>query len=375
MKYITILNESVNIDLFSSSINLIAHICNYLNPQYNLSNSGKWKIYAKQCTSVTFNKSAVKYWDDYILEYGDKGKSKFTNEIREIYNERTGSYMEVNYNLNKINIFNPDFKGLFIDTYKTIRQILMFSLINSGFLLLHASSFEIGGQATIFMGDKGVGKSSLVASCLSKYGRLASLLGNDRIFCKTSGDIIQLSASHTVIGLGAGMIIDNNKFKDSISNKTHQKAGSTSKYLLDQPNFNDAQKILTRVKNLSAKERWHYTKEKIWITPPELSIITNCKIGNEAALNTIVLPKIDNDSRPEILQIDKFNYDKIFNQNILDFGELYPNWLNLSIKKPKLFDQETLRDAIWDECTVIRVIGNDMTQIINLLDPFIRNTQ
>jgi hypothetical protein len=66
-----------------------------------------------------------------------------------------------------------------------IGQLLPNALADLGFLCLHASCVEIHGQALAFLGDSGMGKSSLAAACVAQG---IPLLGDDCIPMRWEGE-------------------------------------------------------------------------------------------------------------------------------------------------------------------------------------------
>lgn len=82
-------------------------------------------------------------------------------------------------------IFNPCPRGRFIDTYRLIRQLMVCTLMQMGFSCIHAATISRNGQGFSFVGDKGSGKTSIVAHLAAVYEY--DLVSNDKLFIRPDG--------------------------------------------------------------------------------------------------------------------------------------------------------------------------------------------
>jgi len=304
------------------------------------------------------------------LEYGDKGKIVYVKEKKLILNCRTGTILMCENK--KVTLYCNQRQGLFVDTYKTIRQIIAYQLLLKGAIPIHSSSFSLGGQGILFIGNKKAGKTTLSVKSVMKYGRLCEYLGNDRMFLLEKEGEVYIYSLPTVIGIGCGMIKNDKLFKTKLKNKVHKQAGGSAFYLLDQPLIPETLALFDKLPEMSEDDLWEYDDKKLWITPGELAVISNCKCGWKARLKYVVLPKINNICDCTIS--NDADVREVFIDNILDIKNLYPNWLGFEESEICLASINEMISKIGTQAKIIQVSGN-VDKIIELLDVVYHKTE
>ncbi len=127
------------------------------------------------------------------LEFGEGGSVSTTSATSVIITmARTGGRVELDRVQRRAKLDNPDPQGLFIDTYRFVRQLMISELAAHHFSVLHSSAIVVGGQAVAFIGMKGAGKTTM-ASQLALRG--ASFLANDKLFVDQSGRAVHFPES------------------------------------------------------------------------------------------------------------------------------------------------------------------------------------
>lgn len=328
--------------IVTDEISLLVNIKNYLELESNVGIGDLESVWTIQAfTNEDKYELLLPYFDnaqEIELEYKDVGKVKNIDGKRYILNCRTLSILLVEEK--KIIIYNKENRGLFIDAYKALRQLMIHQFMELGALPVHSSSIALGGQGILFVGKKKAGKTTLSVKSALKYGRMCEYLGNDRMFIYKEEEKYYLYSIPTVIGMGLGMISDDKALVYNLTDEIHKKAGNTASMLLDQPCISESMILLNKIDELEQNERWNYIKDKIWLTPAELSVLTGCKCGLAAELKYIIIPEISN----EKAKITEYVVDakEVLLDNILDMQQLYPNWLGLhfdfNIDKKKYID-------------------------------------
>ena len=366
----------IKIRCISNDLDTMLHVLNYLELLGNDStvdceDTDTWEV----IVSLEEKKHGelMKMFDNATeleLEYGDKGKVVYVKEKKLILNCRTRTILMCENR--KAILYCNQRQGLFVDTYKTIRQIIAYQLLLKGAIPIHSSSFSLGGQGILFIGNKRSGKTTLSVKSVMKYGRLCEYLGNDRMFLLEKEGQVYIYSLPTVIGIGYGMIKDDKLFKTKLKNKVHKQAGGSAFYLLDQPLISETLTLFDKLPEMSEDDLWEYGDNKLWITPGELAIISNCKCGWKAKLKYVVLPKIHNICDCTI----SANTDirDVFIDNILDIKKLYPNWLGLEEREICLADINEMISKIVAHTKIIQVSGN-VDKIIELLDAVYHKTE
>lgn len=95
-----------------------------------------------------------------------------------VHVEATGGQVEVHRPARTILVRNPNVHGLFVDTYRVIRQVLLADALDRGYIPLHAAGVDYDGMAVAIVGDRGAGKTTLSAALCRRGGRY---LGNDKL--------------------------------------------------------------------------------------------------------------------------------------------------------------------------------------------------
>jgi hypothetical protein len=97
----------------------------------------------------------------------------------------TRGQIAIHSELKEAEIFNLNPRGLFVDTYRLIRQLMIYVLKQKGFFCLHAGTVSRNGRGFALVGDKGAGKTSNIAYLAATYGY--DLVSNDKLFVHPNG--------------------------------------------------------------------------------------------------------------------------------------------------------------------------------------------
>lgn len=126
------------------------------------------------------------------------------NEVGLLHSERpriiemvsTEGWIVIDAANRRAEVHNTSARGLFIDTYRLVRQIIIHLLTTMNFSCLHASTVAHDGQAYAFIGQKGAGKTSLAAHLSACYGY--DVVSNDKLFARGDGQAVHFPEAPAV---------------------------------------------------------------------------------------------------------------------------------------------------------------------------------
>lgn len=322
----------------SDNVNILVHIKAYLHYQMEEGESSQdWRIQAISHYQFDF-KELFQEAEKRKMEYDDYGLFTSFGNWQGIWNQRTQGFIFINIVEKKAAIYNSDVRALFIDAYKSVRQIITSESILHGAVPVHCSCLSIGGQGIMFMGDKGSGKTTLVTASLLTQGRLANYLANDRMLAYPEEGRVDLYSWPTVLGIGPGAMHYLTAFAQEMRFDLHDRAGGTAKLLYDQELIGEKPPF-DEVSQLPVDEQWGWPK-KLWITPMEVATACNTNLGTSTKLSMIVFPTL----RPgtKTVTVERVSLEEckeILSQNLLLDLPFYPNWMGLPFVSKEDFDE------------------------------------
>lgn len=304
------------VDIFDDDVAF--HVSNYLVPEEKCTgNSIKYRIKAILEDKKNIYVGKTQEVDHIKGEYGESILLFIEGGNKYYYNEDNGSifYWEDNYNLI---IYNSDKKGLFIDTYRAIRQIMIGDLLNRGGIIIHSSSVYIGNKGYLFVGNKGAGKTTSLFQYLNSQRTDIYYGSNERTILVTKNGKLFMYGWPGTAFVGVGTI------KSTIGLKAlydiHKRAGETATWLsLHELTDNEYVDRLIKM-----GDEAYDIKKKIWLTANEIAFITEKKIKNYGYLDKVIWPNLTVELTQNIRKVQKsLENDMITN---IDF---FGNWLGI----------------------------------------------
>lgn len=318
-------NGFVKVNVCIEDLQVYNHVKRYLGISNETCDEGMhgWKIeaYNRVYHIPNIDKPIGEIKGEYgekILEYRDDCLVRLN-----CANNSVIKFVSPNY----IQIFNSAKEGLFIDTYRAIRQILIHDLIHRGSPVIHSSSICYKGNGYLFVGPKGAGKTTAVFQYLCSDLENVCYGSNERnILFQKDGEIWAYGwLGVAFVGVGT---IKSTIGLEKLRNM-HEKSGGTafwlSEHQLLSPQFlnylialgDDAYKI----------------KDKIWMTTNEIGYLTNRKICNKFKIKGIVFPKFLPDTAQHITASNK----DISSELITDLN-FFNDWLNINSRTKSLIN-------------------------------------
>lgn len=318
------------------------HLQNYLFPAKCNINEYEWNVKA-------FNYNLTQNLSGYEMvckkgEYGERIKKYFVEKKNIFFNESNGTTIIVD-NKN-VKIYNSDKKGLFIDTYRTVRQLLINDLLQRGGIVVHSSSVYMGAKGYLFVGNKGAGKTTSLFQYLNSSRSDVLYGSNERTILVPKDNNILMYGWPGTAFVGVGSIYSTIGLRKLIN--VHRKTGGTAYWLsMHQVVEND---YVDRL--IMMGEQAKNVKEKIWLTSSEIANLTNRKICNYGYLDKIIWPKL---ALEQLQCVYKTN--RSINGEVIQDLTFFGDWME-EYRKPKKSN-----DEIWRKLRKVpqyEISGNDL---------------
>ena len=108
----------------------------------------------------------------------------------------TNGFIYIDPVAKRAGIYNNWPRGLFVDAYRLIRQLLIVVLRQMGFSCLHAATVSSNGLGFAFIGNRGAVKTTLVSHLAANYGY--DLVSNDKLFVRSDGTAVHIPEAPAV---------------------------------------------------------------------------------------------------------------------------------------------------------------------------------
>lgn len=248
------------------------HVSNYLLPEEKeTGNLVKYRVKAILEEKENIYDGENEKVEDIKGEYGESIVVFIVGDKKYYYNEdnKTTFYWEDDLTLI---IYNLDKKGLFIDTYRAIRQIMIGDLLNRGGIIIHSSSVFIGNKGYLFVGSKRAGKTTSLFQYLNDERTDICYGSNERtVLVIKNGKIFMYGWPGTAF-VGVGTIkstVGLNALYD-----VHKRAGETATWLsLHELTDNGYIDEL-----IGMEDEAYNIQKKIWLTTNEIAFLTGKKL-------------------------------------------------------------------------------------------------
>jgi GTPase SAR1 family protein len=257
--------------------------------------------------------------------------------LRSVYNYTTKSIITINYLNNKIKIYNKDISMLLRDAIRITRDTLktFIEIGNENVAMYHASAIvDKNNECIVFMGDKGVGKSTLLLSFTDK--KEYKELSKDKVFIRQEGTEFKVFGWPTYYNFQVKTLLEFKKLKDFIPHK---------------------------YRNLSLSDVNDLT-EKV--------SVKNCDIEIERYRNAAYLSKIILLTKNK--EID-FEIDTLLAKNCYSPNDTYStNWMNFPVNTNDIVKNSIeLSHKLKNDCKIVLLeVDNDkyktINNIINLIE-------
>lgn len=300
---------AIRVEIYDTDV--CFHLQNYLISEKSDENRYEWKI---KVYSNPFEQNYSEYeMEEKRGEYGEIIKKYYLNQKKIYVNESNGTTI-IFYNKKSVEIYNSDKKGLFIDTYRTVRQLLINDLLNRGGVVVHSSSVYLGGRGYLFVGGKGAGKTTSLFQYLNSSRSDVLYGSNERTILVPKGDDILMFGWQGTAFVGVGTIYSTIGLRQLVD--VHKKTGGTAYWLSEHQLVEN--EYINRL--ILMNEQVTDVTKKIWLTSNEIANLTNRRICNYGYLDKIIWPKLLLEKPQNIRKVCR-KIDSEFIRDLSFFGD------------------------------------------------------
>ncbi|RJE89674.1 hypothetical protein D3P07_05395 [Paenibacillus sp. 1011MAR3C5] len=250
----------------------------------------------------------------YEMELKEECQELIIENNTAVRPKETKGIIIINKKLKQVHIYNPDFRMLYIETYRVVRQILARELLKTS-LMIHGSAVEVNGETFSFIGSKGRGKSTFITGLLHKEIN-SKYICNDRYFIQDDSTIIQWpecpAITYNTIALFPELIDRIEHYSSS------PKAFNPSEIFIDHPTLPDQYQI-------SLDSNKH---KKAFFTNKEFSLLLNRAIKPVSRLDHTIFLSPGKYEECEIITLNQSMTKQHLIEN-LDKLSSFPDWLKL----------------------------------------------
>ena len=273
------------------------HVMNYLvSEKREKRNKEKYKIKAFVGKYRYEDRKEVK--GSLKGEYGENIVSYVVGDKQYFFNEDNGTTFYWK-DQSTLVLFNEDKKGLFIDTYRSIRQMLISDLLNRGAVVIHSSSVYINKKGYLFVGNKRAGKTTSLFQYLNDSRNDICYGSNERtLVLYDQGKIFMYGWPGTAF-VGVGTIMSTIGLESLYD--VHKRAGETATWLSLHQLTDD--KYIDKL--ISMGDAANEVQEKIWLTSNEIAYLTRREIANYGYLDKVIWPNLRVGTPQKIEQVKK----------------------------------------------------------------------
>lgn len=251
-----------------------------------------------ECDEYKTNKFLMlqnNYMDvEYKIYKEEEGIINYVSEDRlygrHVYRKISGNDYEV------YSIDNSEKNGMQW-VIRLIRELLLEKNMEEGFVPVHASGIEIEGNAVLFIGNKGSGKTTSMFSCATNDK--CNVISNDMVFVRVEGDEIYVKGWPWCVTIGNELMAET-KFA----------------YLIDK----NTSKVRFTPKEFSEKTncKWAWKSSLKKVVFPQIVVgksLTSHKLENKKANSRLINEGTEFDEIPLLLKrkIKKLNFTEVFN--------------------------------------------------------------
>ncbi len=348
---ITFSNGLDIVDVEARVPDLDAHVANYLStatPWLSSPDTQRWSVRVTVCPTDAVFRCEGKLGQG---EYAEPLLTTQTGSDRLIWNLSTGSNVRCRSEDHVVDICSPNLASAFVDTYRTVRQILVRLLLRRGAAVMHASA--VGGidGVTAFVGGKGAGKTTSVWHVLSGRPAQFAYIANERVLLLPVGDEILAYGWQGTAFVGLGTLMGSVGLSglDGI----HERCLGTARLL---PAHKLIEPVYVRALTRSAlpPEDASY---KVFLTPFEVAHLAGSTVRAGGRLRRIVFPRFAADASSRVAPTPRADASEALGGEVIDCLPDFADWLGLGGSSPSRAEAgKVLRRAV-DDCDLVSVEG------------------
>jgi len=298
---------------------LVRHLINFMAPGAPEGDDARWTV-ESVLAPIGAERSMAHITRLVTGEYNEPWVADDALDL--LISLRTGVRVMVDRPNRRIRIVSEDETALAVETYRSVRQLLVWSLLAHGATIVHASAVWDDHGVTLFVGEKGSGKTTamLQALCTGQFG----FVGNDRVLLWRSDADIRAFGWPATAYVGLGSIAGTVGLKRLKG--VHESVSSTARILLDHQCTSDQTiELMSRIP-ISAIGR-----HKIFLLPGEIASLTRTAVSSGGLLNRVIFPHFTPDRflKTSVKSIGASDLNLLIRREILDVPVDYPDLLGL----------------------------------------------
>ena len=262
---------------------------------------------------------------------------------------RSGVGLTVDLDRRSIAVRGGDTRGVMVETYRCVRQVLVRSLLAVGARILHASATLGRDGVTIYVGQKGAGKTTSMLQNIVKNNE--AFVANERVLVwKRDGRLFVYGWPGTAfVGLGSLRAVFS--LDDLIG--LHERIGGTALLLMDHRTVDR-----NVIESLRRVPRHLVADHKIYLLPGELAALTKTSVRWGGRLQRIVLPRFTTTESPAQGPVPVKRLHEVLTRESLQTPPHWPDLLGLDRSPAYTPDYVSLDDLFTIEA--IEVSGPNL---------------
>lgn len=300
---------------------LAYHLVNYLSgePEAEQQAEAIWSITVEVDPGLDICVTGCHY---VTGEYGEP--LLVSNRSNEIFNLINRTRIVLSLPERTLSIVGATESGVFMESYRAVRQILVRGLLGRGALVIHGSAIAEAdnGAVTVFVGGKGAGKTTSVWQALQTYPGVFAYMANERILIVPDGRRVRVFGwpATALVGLGT---VDATVGLAALVDM-HDRAGATAR-LLTGHRLTDAAVARAFARAGITRDLARY---KVDVTPGEVSALTQAPLLSWGYLARIVMPSYAT-APDHVYPCESKDAERVLRAETLDLRDSYADWLGL----------------------------------------------
>lgn len=341
-----------NVRFVTNDIEVYEHSIAYLTPLYQLlprADRISGSVYALSGIDLSFD-DLMSHAKEIISIHEDdvKGlKYQFRGDQFVVKNLRSGNFYIVDSSTRTVFYVGENISSWGGEVHQLIRDMITRDVEKKGVIMVHAGAVVIDGTCLGIGGEKGKGKTTLIASLLLEKN--AGYLSNDRTCMLDSGGCIKVYGWPTTCNIAVGTLAHFEKLRQYLPDV---------KYL-----------------DVDLQQLW-YSGEKLHLTPQEILAVFDVKFVRQTRLNMFIFPEL----HPFVkkVKVRQLNKNEVIgllaNSTFTPHDPGHPDWLNLRRVEEKTLirNAQSLIKSIAEHIECYELKGGPNTrQIVNKITELI----
>jgi hypothetical protein len=276
-------------------------------------------------------------------EYGEPWMA--SGDGNHLVSLRSGAELAIDLDQRHIRVHGGGTRGVMLETYRSVRQVLVRSLLAAGARILHASATLGRDGVTIFVGQKGAGKTTSMLHNIVTNNE--AFVANERVLVwKRDGQLFVYGWPETAF-VGLGSLRSMFSLDDLIG--LHERVGGTAFLLMDHRTVD--RNVIEGIRRVP---RHRVADHKVYLLPGELAALANTTVRWGGRLQRIVLPRFTTGEGPAQCPVPAERLREILARESLQIPPHWPDLLGLDRNRAHTPDQVGIDEFLTIEAIEVR---------------------